>query len=140
MFKKEIKHVPKFDRQTIHVHSVLFRHHWITILGVEEDRGHWGMAEMRRREVHITKKRPSMQYLKCYYSLHNDPRPLNFFLKFPYANRFPMKEFYFKYFFNWGASRARFVPVTFFTFCKKFLIFTFSTVFGLSPQHSLALV
>ena len=51
--------------------------------------------------------------------------------KFPYANRFPMKEFYFKYFFNWGASRARFVTVTFFTFCKKIRIFTFSTVFDL---------
>ena len=40
------------------------------------------------------KKRPSTPYLKCYHSLHNDPRPLKFFSKFPYANRFPMKEFY----------------------------------------------
>ena len=62
------------------------------------------------------KKRPSTQFLKCYHSFHNDPTPLKFFfLKFPYANRFPMKGFYFKYFFNWGASMARFVTVTFFT-------------------------
>ena len=58
---------------------------------------------MRRREVHITKKRPRMPYLKCYHSLQNDPRPLKFFFsRFPYANRFPMKEFYLNIFLTGG--------------------------------------
>ena len=86
---------------------------------------------MRRREVHITKKRPRTPYLKCYHSLQNDPRPLKFFFKVPLCKQVSYEGILFKYFFNWGASRARFVTVTFFTFCKKFLIFTFSTVFGL---------
>ena len=53
--------------------------HRITILGVEEDIGHWGMTEMRRREVHQTKKRPSTPYLKCYHSLHKTLDHWSFF-------------------------------------------------------------
>ena len=97
--------------QTIHIYSVYFRHLRITILGVEGDRVHWGIMEMTLDHW-------------------------SFFKKFPNANRFPMKEFYFEYFLTGGRvglnCNSHFFP--------HYVKHDFHDFWSKMPQHSLILV